>query len=351
MSQKKSFTLKELASLTGSKLIGNADHVVSSVADLESATSSDASFLAKAQHSQAVRYEKVMLTSNAGVIFISPDVDPAPGKNFLIANNPSEAFQKTLEALFGHYLTEITGFEGIHASAVIHPTAKIGARVAIGPFAVIEKHVVIQDDTSIGAHSYIGYETQIGAHTVIYPHVTIRERCVVGNYVILQPGVVIGACGFGYLTDAKGKHTKLNQVGNVVLEDHVEIGANTTIDRSRFHSTIIGAGTKIDNLVQIGHGVRIGKDNIIISNSAIAGSTTIGDRVVIAGQCAIAGHLKIADNVMLAGMSGVSKSIEEPGKYGGSPAMPLEKHNRNSVYLRNIEKYVKKIEELEKRLT
>jgi UDP-3-O-[3-hydroxymyristoyl] glucosamine N-acyltransferase len=297
-----------------------------------------------------MRYEKAMQTSKAGVVFISPAITPLPGRNFLIAKNPSEAFQKTLEVLFGHFLTERSGFTGIHPTAVVHPTAKLGKNVTIGPHAVIDRNVTIGDDTSIEAQCYIGYEATIGSHTHLYAHVTIRERCHIGNRVVIQPGVVIGACGFGFLTDSKGKHTKLNQVGNVVIEDDVEIGANTTIDRSRFQSTVISRGTKIDNLVQIGHGTHIGPDNLIIAQVGMAGSTHTGANVVIAGQVAIAGHLTIADRTMIAGKSGVTKSLEKSGKYGGVPAVPIDEYNRNSVYLRNIQKYVKKINELEDRL-
>lgn len=350
MNPKKSFTLGELAAYTDSKLIGDAQHRISNVADLDSATASDASFLTQSQHDQAVRYEKAMLSSKAGVVFIGSNVTPLPGRNFLIAQNPSEAFQKTLEGLFGHYLTETSGFTGIHPSAVIHPTAKLGQRVNVGPHAVIDRDVTVGDDTTIGPQCYIGYEATIGSRTHLHAHVTVRERCHIGNRVILQPGTVIGACGFGFLTDAKGKHSKLNQVGNVVIEDDVEIGANTTIDRSRFQSTTIARGTKIDNLVQIGHGVRVGPDNLIVAQTGIAGSTHTGANVVIAGQVAVAGHITIADRTMIAGKSGVSKSIDKPGKYGGIPVMPIEEYNRNAVYLRNIQKYIKKIQEIEKRL-
>src|SRR5690606_21173811 len=148
--------------------------------------------------------------------------------------------------------------------------------------------------------------------------------------------------GFGYTQDKQGNHIKLNQVGTVVIEDDVEIGANSTIDRSRFKETRIGQGTKIDNLVQIGHGVKVGKNNIIISQSGIAGSSSTGTNVIIAGQVAVNGHIHITDNVIIAGKSGVSKSITKPGKYNGIPALPLDEYNRNTVYLRSIQKLVQK---------
>jgi UDP-3-O-[3-hydroxymyristoyl] glucosamine N-acyltransferase len=190
----------------------------------------------------------------------------------------------------------------------------------------------------------------VGSGCLFYPHVIIREKCTIGNRVILQPGAVIGSCGFGFTTDALGKHTKLDQLGTVIIEDDVEVGANTTIDRARFKSTIIAKGTKIDNLVQIGHNVHIGPDNIIVSQTGIAGSTKTGKNNVFGGQTGIVGHLEIADYVMIATRGGVSKSILKAGKYAGSPVMGLSEYNRQQVYLRKIETYIEQIETLETRL-
>lgn len=338
---KKVFTLAELAGYTKSHLVGDPTHCITNVADLESANVEDASFLANPL------YEKAMRSSKAGVIFISPQIPIEDGRNFLVTDDPSRAFQQTIEIFLGDALHQTSGFSDIHPTAVIHDTATLGNNVVIGPHAVIDKDVAIGDNTTIGSGCYIGLATTIGSDCFLHPNVTIRERCKIGNRVILQPGVVIGSCGFGYVTDKRGKHTKLNQIGIVIIEDDVEIGANTTIDRSRFKATIIEHGTKIDNLVQIGHGVIVGKDNIIVAQTGIAGSTKTGKHVVIGGQVAIAGHISIADQVMIAARTGVSKSIREPGKYGGVPAMPLSDYQRNSVYLRNIESYVEQIKDLQ----
>jgi UDP-3-O-[3-hydroxymyristoyl] glucosamine N-acyltransferase len=169
--------------------------------------------------------------------------------------------------------------------------------------------------------------------------VTIRERCTIGNRVILHPGVVIGACGFGYHSDATGHH-KLRQLGVVVLEDDVEIGANSCIDRARFGETLIGRGTKIDNLVQVAHGVVLGEDNMIVGQVGIAGSATTGKRVVVAGQAAINGHVHITDDVILAARAGAIRSIDTPGKYGGTPAQPLKLHMRNVAAMCKLGEYV-----------
>jgi UDP-3-O-[3-hydroxymyristoyl] glucosamine N-acyltransferase len=267
----------------------------------------------------------------------------------LVNPNPSEAFQKTLEAFHGS-TQELTGFTGIHPTAVIHESCKIGKQVTIGPYAVIDKEVHVGDGTFIGAGCYVGPYTKIGIECILHPHVIIREKCFIGNRVILQPGAIIGSCGFGYLTNKQGQHTKLNQVGTVTVEDDAEIGANTTIDRARFKTTRIGKGSKLDNLIQIAHGVNIGEHNIFAAQTGIAGSTSTGKWVMIGGQVAIAGHLKIGDRVVLAGRSGVTKSLFESGEYSGIPATPRHEHNRVSIYLRNIANYVTHIKDLQKRI-
>lgn len=341
---KKKFSLQELAILTESTLIGDPEYCISNVESLELATPSDASFLANP------RYEKAMLKSKAGVIFVTPSAGLPPQRNFLINSDPSRAFQQTAEAFYGTG-NELSGFEGIHPTAVIHPTALLGKDCIVGPHAVIDKNVSIGDSTTISAGCYIGPQVKIGHFCLLHPKVIIREQCTIGDRVVLQPGVVIGACGFGYLTDKEGRHTKLNQLGSVIIGDDVEIGANTTVDRSRFKNTTIGRGTKIDNLVQIGHGVTIGEDNIIVAQTGIAGSTKTGRNVTIGGQVAIAGHLQISDRVMIAGRSGVTKSLMEPGViYAGIPARPRGEHNRTTVYLQNIEQFIKRISSLDARV-
>lgn len=340
---RKTFTLQELATFTNSTLVGDPAYSITNVESLELATATDASFLANP------RYEKAMLKSKAGVIFVGWAVELPDGRNYLLNSDPSRAFQRTAEAFYGTG-AELSGFEGIHPTAVIHPSATLGPNCTVGPHVVIDMGAVIGAETVISAGCYIGPHVKIGSYCLLHPHVTIREKCIIGTRVILQPGVVLGACGFGYLTDKEGRHSKLNQLGGVVIGDDVEIGANSTIDRSRFKNTEIQRGTKIDNLVQIGHGVVIGQDNIIVAQTGIAGSSKTGRNVTIGGQVAIAGHLQIGDRVMIAGRSGVTKSLIPSGVYGGLPARPLQEFNRASVYLQNIELYIKKIKALENRI-
>lgn len=342
------FTLEEISKLTGSKLIGNPQKRITNVADLESAADDDISFLGNP------RYEGAMKKSKAGAIFIQPHYENSKELSdlecsFLFHDEPSRAFQTLIE-LFIPEARTFSDFKGIHESAVIHPTATLQENVEVGPNAVIDAYAVIKKGTKIGALASIGPYVEIGEDCHIMTHVTLRERTILGNRVIIQPGAVIGSCGFGYTQDKLGRHVKLNQVGKVVIEDDVEIGANTTVDRSRFKETRISRGSKIDNLVQIGHGVVVGQDNIIISQAGIAGSSTTGKHVILAGQSAVAGHIHLTDGVMLAAKSGVSKSITKPGKYNGIPAVPLDEYNRNTVYLRRIENLAKSVKKLESHL-
>lgn len=344
MNQKrtKQFTLAELAERTGALPQGDLHYIVTGVNDLESATAQDLSFLSNP------RYMSAMRSSSAGIICAAPDPTLPSTKNFLISENPSHTFQIVVEAFYPK--ERQSGFQGIHETAVIHPHALIGKDVQIGPYAVIDEGAKIGERTFIGASVYVGKDSLIGEDCLLYPRSVVRERCLLGNRVILQPGAVIGSCGFGYITDQKGNHVKLEQLGDVVIEDDVEIGANTTIDRARFKTTKISKGSKIDNLVQIAHNVEIGPYNLIASQTGIAGSAKTGKYVFMGGQAGVVGHLEIADGTMIATRGGVSKTLKSAGKYAGGPVMPLSDYNRQQVYLRKIHEYVEKIEELEKRV-
>ncbi len=344
MKETLSYTLRELAEKTATVLEGAPDVRITGVADLESATADTASFLANP------RYAQQMFRSAAGVIVVTKETERPSGKNYLLSEHPSRTFQQLIE-LFSVQLPPLCGFQGVHQSAVIHPTAFLGEEVTVAPQAVIDAQASIGAGSFIGSGSYIGPGVVIGKACIIHPHVVIREGCILGDRVVIQPGAVIGSCGFGFTTDKSGMHTKLNQVGNVVIENDVEIGANTTIDRARFQSTRIGEGTKIDNLVQIAHGVVVGKHSLLIAQTGIAGSTQVGNHVILAGQVAVNGHIKIGDRVVVGACSGVSKSLPRPGRYAGFPVMPLAEHNRTSVMLRNIASYVKQLRALQQAMT
>lgn len=336
----KKYALSELGVSLGAQLIGDPAHIISGVNTLEESSSEDASFLANP------RYTEAMKQSKAGVICIAPDIPLPEGKNFLVSKDPSRTFQQIIELLLP---TGSSGFTGIHPSAVIHPTATLGPNVTVGPHAVIDRNAKIGANTQIGPNVSIGFEVEIGESCQIYPHCTVRERCRLGNRVILQPGAVIGSCGFGYTPDKSGRHMKLEQLGIVILEDDVEIGANTTIDRSRFKVTTIRKGTKIDNLVQIAHNVEIGENNIIAAQTGVAGSVKTGKSVMMGGQVGIVGHVELEDQVLIATRGGVSKSLKS-GKYRGSPAIPIAEYHRQEVHVRKLEEYVERLKRLEKKL-
>ncbi len=342
------FTLQQIAELTDSELSGDPSYRISNVSTLDAAIEHELSFFAAPRYDLNINYDDAMRRSKAGAIFISEETKVDPSRNVLRNKNPSLAFQKAVELFAAS--DELTGFTGIHPTAVIHPTCVIGEEVQIGPHVVLDKEVTVGKGSIIGAGCYIGPKSCVGESCILHPHVTIRERCTIGNRVILQPGAVIGSCGFGYSTDSTGKHTKLKQLGIVIIEDDVEIGANTTIDRARFATTHIKKGSKIDNLVQIAHNVEIGEHNLLAAQTGVAGSTKTKRNVVMGGQTAVSGHIELADGVILGGRSAVSKSLKKAGPYTGHPAVPLNQYQRNAVLLRNIETYVARIASLEEKL-
>ncbi|HEX2579587.1 MAG TPA: UDP-3-O-(3-hydroxymyristoyl)glucosamine N-acyltransferase [Rhabdochlamydiaceae bacterium] len=334
-------TLLNLSKLTKASLIGDPAHLITGVDDLEHAGPSDASFLANPL------YRPLLKTTEAGVICIDPNTPLIEGKNCLVSDNPSDTFQQLVK-LFCQQ--RASGFQGIHPTAVIHPTAQIGRNVTIGPHCVVDADCSIEEDTILAPLVVLGAGVKIGSGCLLHSHVTVREGCQLGNRVILQPGAVIGSCGFGYTLNKKGEHSKQEQLGIVILEDEVEIGANTTIDRARFKATHISRGTKIDNLVQIGHNCEIGAHNLIISQTGISGSVKTGRYVIMGGQTGTVGHITVADGAMFAARSGIKKSITKGGKYGGNPAIPLMEHQREQVLLKNIKEHTDKIRALEEKL-
>ena len=339
---KNSYSLAELAAKCAAQLVGDPETSISGVNTLDEASLADASFLANP------RYIEAMKQSKAGVICVTADAPRTEGKNYLISPNPSLAFQIIAELL---PLSEKkgSGFTGIHPTAVVHESAKIGPNVTIGPNSVIDRGVAIGANTRIGPNVSIGYDSSIGSDCELHPSCVIRERCRLGSRVIVQPGAVIGSCGFGYAPNALGQHIKLEQLGIVILEDDVEIGANTTIDRSRFKATIIRRGSKIDNLVQIAHNVEVGEHNVIAAQTGIAGSSKTGKHVMLGGQVGIVGHVELEDQVLVATRGGVSKSLKS-GKYRGSPAIPIHEYNRQEVHVRKLDEYVERLKALEKKL-
>ncbi len=337
-----SLTLKELATLTGSECVGDQNYLILGVEELESASLSDISFFSN------IKYRNLLLSTKAGAVCIDSKLERTPGKNYLVSDNPSETFQKII-SLFLPDNTK-SGFAGIHPSAVIHSSVTLGKDVEIGPFVSIDRDCSIGEGTKISSNVSISPKVILGNNCLIHSNVTIREGSILGNRVILQPGSVIGGCGFGYITSEMGVHTKIKHLGVVVLEDDVEIGSNTTIDRARFKETRIKRGSKIDNLVMIGHNVNIGEHNLIVAQAGVAGSSKTGKHVILAAQSGMVGHVEIGDQVILMAKGAFSKSIKEKGAYGGSPAVPVKEYHEQVIHAKRLANYVARIQALEKKM-
>ena len=334
---------QRLAELVGGELVqGDPAGNVTGLNSIMEAMPGEVTFLGNA------RYLSSLKTTKASAILVSPDFsETLDGVAVIKVTNPTLAFSSVIRH-FGP--TPKPFVAGVHPSAVVSTTASFDVqKVSIGPGVVIEDDVHIGDGTVIQAGVFLGHGARIGCDCVLHPNSTIRERCVLGNRVIIHSGSAIGADGFGY-EFTKGRHQKIDQVGIVQIDDDVEIGSCTTVDRARFGRTWIGEGTKIDNLVQVGHNVVLGKHCVIVSLVALAGSTRFGDYVTIAGQVGVGGHLEIASQVTLLARSGVTKNITEPGAYMGFPAKPLMEGRRLQAAPGKIPEMLDRIKELEKRL-
>ena len=334
-------TVKEIASLIGGKIFGDDSLTINNVARIYEAKKNELTFLYLAN------YEKYLPTTNASVIIIKPSIKKTNNNaTYIEVNNPDIAIQKVIIK----YFSSIKHIYGIESSAFIHPSAKIGENVSLGKNTVISENCIIGDNTIIYHNTVVLQDTSIGANCLIYPNVTISYGHSIGNNVIIHSGTVVGSDGFGYFPNEIGVYTKVPQIGNVVIEDNVELGSNVSIDRAALGSTRIKEGAKIDNLVQIAHNVEIGKHTAISGQSGIAGSSKIGDHCVCAGQVAISGHIEIGNQVMLGGKSAASKSILSSGKYFGIPAKELRTAFKEEAHIRNLDKYSKQITELEKKV-
>jgi UDP-3-O-[3-hydroxymyristoyl] glucosamine N-acyltransferase len=334
-----SFTLKELAALCGGELRGDPALEIDGAASLSEAAAGEITFYADP------RYLARLRKTRASAVFVPLDFSEQTAAAQIRVANPSKAFEQVVLKLAPK---PIAFTPGIHPTAVVDPTAKIGRGISIQPHAVIESGATIGDNAVIGTGSYIGHDSIIGASCLIYANVTIRERTRIGARAIIHSGAVIGADGFGF-EFVEGRYQKIPQIGIVQIDDDVEIGANTTIDRARFGRTWIQEGVKIDNLVQIAHNVIIGKHSIIAAQTGISGSTRVGEKVMMAGQVGVIGHLTIEDNTIIAAQSGISKDLPG-GAWFGSPAVPLPEAKRQIAWIHRLGKLFDRVKAIEKKL-
>jgi UDP-3-O-[3-hydroxymyristoyl] glucosamine N-acyltransferase len=335
------FTLDELAALTGGEVRGDPHQRITGAASLAEATEGEITFFADP------RYMPLLRKTRASAAFVPLDFAADVPIAQLRVANPTKSFEQIVMKLAPHPVQFVAG---IHPTAVVAPDVRIGAGVSVQPYAVIESGAVIGDQTIIGAHAYIGHETVIGAQSLIYPHVTIRERAVIGSRVIIHSGAVIGADGFGFEM-AEGVHQKVAQLGIVQIDDDVEIGANTTIDRARFGRTWIKRGAKIDNLVQIAHNVIIGEHTVVAAQTGFSGSGRVGDYVMIGGQVGVNGHIEIGDRNIIGGQTGVTGNLPpNGGTWWSTPATPLKEVKQQLVWLHRLGELFKRVKALEQKL-
>lgn len=333
--------LTEIAERVGGQIVGDGSTEITGVAGIKEAKGGDITFFANP------RYETHLQSTSASAIIMAKNgaVD-VRGKNLLVNPNPYVAFLRVIE-LFAP--RDYEGIHGIHPTAVIGRNVSLGSSITLGPHVVVEDDAVIGDGTRVLAGSFVGFRAKIGRDCLLYPNASVREDSEIGDRVILHCGAVIGSDGFGFTKNGPS-HIKIPQIGRVVIENDVEVGANTTIDRATVGVTLIKKGTKIDNLVQIAHNAVIGENTIIVAQVGVSGSTEVGDNVTLAGQAGIVGHIKIGNNVRVGAQAGVTKSIPEGTEVSGYPAREHSLSRRIYAGITKIPELIRKVASLEKRL-
>lgn len=333
-----SYTLGELAERLGGSVVGDASLAVSGVRPLSEAGPEHLSFYHNRRYLQAAR------ESRAGALLVASP-EGFPGRNLLVVQEPYAA----LGAVLGLFHPRVTPAPGVHPTAVLAASARVAASACVGPHAVIGERAVIGEGAVVGAGCFVGDDATVGEHTQLHPHVVIEPRCRVGARCILHAGVVVGSDGFGFAT-VKGEHRKVPQVGIAVVEDDVELGANVCVDRATLGETRIGRGSKVDNLVQIAHNVRVGEGCLLVAQSGISGSTELGHHVVMAGQSGAVGHIHLAERTVVTAKTGVTEDTEPGSMVSGFPSRPHREWLKAMAHLYQIEDLKRRLVELEKEL-
>ncbi len=337
------FTAKQIALLLTGTVTGDHNVQVNRLAKIEEAGPGSLSFLANP------KYEPFLYTTEASIVIINEDFHPAEHiKATLIkVKDAYSAFSVLLE----QYNTIKNTKSGIEQPSFIHPSAQIGSNVYIGAFSYIGENAKLGNNSKIYPQVYLGDNVEVGDDCTLYPGVKIYADCILGNKVMIHSSTVIGSDGFGFAPQADGSYNKVSQIGNVIIEDDVEIGSNTSIDRATMGSTIIRKGVKLDNLIQLAHNVEIGSNTVIASQTGISGSAKIGEQTIIGGQVGVVGHISIAKGSQIQAKSGINRSIEEEGKkWAGAPATSFTNNMRAQVVLQRLPELERKIVELEKKI-
>ncbi|HEX7412461.1 MAG TPA: UDP-3-O-(3-hydroxymyristoyl)glucosamine N-acyltransferase [Bacteroidia bacterium] len=337
------FSASQIATLLNGTVEGNPNATINNLSKIEEGKPDTLSFLANLQYTPYI-YE-----TNASVVIVNKNLvleKPVKSTCTLIRVEDSRSSFAQLLEMYNQIKNDK---KGIEKPSYISKSAKLGKDCYVAAFAYIGENVVLGNNVKIYPHAFVGDNTKIGDNTIIYSGAKIYSDCVIGSECTLHAGVVVGADGFGFAPNSDNNYKKVPQIGNVIIEDHVEVGSNTTIDRATLGSTIIRKGVKLDNLIQIGHNVEIGENTVIAASASIAGSTKVGKNCMIGGQAGIIGHLKIADGVKIAGQTGISYNLKKEGEVlQGSPAMPINDFQRCYVIFKKLPQLAQKISELEK---
>jgi UDP-3-O-[3-hydroxymyristoyl] glucosamine N-acyltransferase len=337
------FNAAAIAGFLKGEIEGDPEIKVNTVAKIEEGHAGALSFLANP------KYEHYIYTTKSSVVLVNRSFVPtAEIKATLIrVENAYEAFASLLR-LVDQSRPKKTG---VHSTAVIEASAKIGADVYIGPYAYIGENSIVGDGCAVYPHVYLGDNTRLGKNSILNPGVTVYHDCIIGEECIVHAGSVIGSDGFGFAPQSENEYMKIPQLGNVILEDHVEIGANVTIDRATMGSTIIRKGVKLDNLIQIGHNVEVGENTVMAAQTGISGSTKIGKNCMFGGQVGLAGHIKIANGTKVGAQAGILGEIKEENTVIiGSPAIDLKQYLRSSVIFKKLPEMKTKLDTLEKEM-
>lgn len=339
-----SFSAAEIAAITQSKSSrGSTSDTIRAVAALDAAAPGDLSFLGNK------KYKSGVAATRASVVLLPADYvgEPAPGQMFLLVDNPSVALARVCSRIEQHLWPKPA--PGVHPSAVVAPGAKIAATATVGPLCVVEAGAVIGERVHLQAQVFVGRNASVAEDCWLMPGVILAAECTLGKRVRLQAGVVVGSDGFGY-EFVQGRHEKVPQVGIVALGDDVEIGANSTLDRARFSQTVVGEGSKIDNLVQIGHNVRIGRHCLVCAQAGISGSTTLEDYVVLGGQAGLGGHITIGKGAKAGGQAGITSDVAPGSFINGTPAIPYLLERKIAVLQQRLPDLFKRVDALEAQL-
>lgn len=337
------FSATQIALMIGGTVEGDPDTAVASFGKIEEAQPGQLAFLANP------KYEEYLYSTNASIVIVNNTLELKQPITLTLIK-VADAYTSFAVLLDKYQQIQRQQLSGIQQPVYIDATAKIGENVFIGAFAYLGQNVMVADGVKIYPNAFLGNNVVIGANAVIHPGVKIYHDCVIGKNVVIHAGTVIGSDGFGFAPQADGTFKKIPQIGNVIIEDDVEIGANSTIDRATMGSTIIKAGAKLDNLLQIGHNAEVGHNTIIAAQSGISGSTKVGNNVMIGGQAGVVGHITIGDGAKINAQSGVSKSID-PGKVvTGSPAYDYTAALRSQATSRKLPELEKRIKELENQI-